>query len=158
MHVTKTELQETLDLLSTAFAKTDLPPGQQLSPECVDCIRDSLQSAISSFESLYKEIQGSEITMNYAELIRTLRHFRNTQMCLRVNKDRFQAQADRFYETLQTLYTQDLEIVLRNEDLHSHEECRRHVNETARSLHVAAASFGVCVTPKDPLLAMAVAD
>lgn len=158
MQVAKTELEDTLDLLTNAFSTPTLPDGHCLSSECVDCIRSSLQDAIEAFELLYKEIRSAGITMNYAELIHTLRQFRNTQMCLRVNKDRFQAQADKFYDSLRTMYLQDLERVLRDKDLLAHEECRHHINTTARSLHVAAASFGICKTPKDPLLAMAVAE
>ncbi len=158
MQVTQTQLNETLSLLSKAFENQSLPPDTSLSSECVDCIRDSLQSSIDSFESLYKEIRSCEAEVDFAQLIHTLRQFRNTQMCLRVNKDRFQAQADRFYDTLRTLYVQDLERVLLDEDLHVHEQCKHHINETARSLHIVAASFGVCKKPEDPLLAMALAD
>lgn len=158
MHVTRTELEDTLETLTTAFSHKTLPDETSLTPEQVDCIRDSLQDAIEAYEELYKEIRSAEIEMDFAELIRTLRHFRNIQMRLRVNKDRFQAQADRFYDALRTLFREDIERVLRNEDLHGHEACRRHVNKTARQLHVAAASFGVTDTPDDPLLAMAIAD
>ena len=101
MHVTRTELEDTLETISTAFSHKSLPDDTQLTPEQVDCIRDSLQDAIEAYEDLYKEIREAKIKVNYSELIRTLRHFRNIQMRLRVNKDRFQAQADRFYDAQQ---------------------------------------------------------
>ena len=158
MQVTKTQLEDTLDMLTNAFSTTTLPEEHCLSSECIDSIRTSLQDAIASFEALYKEIITAKVAINYRDFIHTLRQFRNTQMCLRVNKDRFQAQADRFYTSLRTMYLQDLERFLRAEELLEHSGCRHHINSTARSLHITAASFGICKTPKDPLLAMAIAE
>lgn len=147
MQITQQHVTKTIDTLNTAFSHDSIPKEHTVCDECVDKIKEALAETIEAYEELYKTVRKHQIQLNMLQFLNSVRRIRNTNHCLRIHRDQFIAEANKYYETLKLTYNTDLTPVILEEQLLAHEQARENLFEALHALQRTAASFGVCEKP-----------
>ncbi|MFT4250163.1 MAG: hypothetical protein ACMXYD_02255 [Candidatus Woesearchaeota archaeon] len=148
MQITTQHVTDTVDTLNAAFSQTRIPEDYEVCNDCVDQIKEALQETIQAYEELYATVRKNQLQLNMLQFLNSVRRIRNTNHCLRIHRDQFVAEADKYYNHLKLTYTSDVAPIILNEALLTHEEARKSVFEALHALQRTAAAFGVCTKPK----------
>lgn len=148
MQITQQHVTDTVDTLNTAFSHDGIPQDYKVCNDCVDAIKEALAETIEAYEQLYTTVRKESIKLNMLEFLNSVRRIRNTNHCLRIHRDQFVAEADKYYDKLKLTYNSDLTPIVLQDSILSHEQARRELFEALHALQRTAAAFGVCKEPK----------